>query len=379
MEQANFQHVEKKDLINEARRGKELAKQLQIHLNAPTSAHETREFLAHKVIVSFDKMLNMLNSAGTSIVTGYERVGGGRDVRATESPNSFSGSPRSEDSDQDFRSSDSKLDASRKRKAMPRWTKRVKIQPGTGIEGSLDDKYNWRKYGQKDILGAKYPRGYYRCTHRHAQGCLATKQVQRSDNDAALFEITYRGRHTCADQSLNSTSPPPERSHQVPSLTANVHDHQLQNQQQNSQEVLLNFKADLKVITEDLDSQDQINIPTSFYFPSSNTNINNDSENYSLSHFYMLGDNNFGSNIASPSFVSPATSGSNYILSVSPSNMSNFGGNFQALQASDNELNEIISAATSATNSPTVGLDYQFGGVEFNPNFTFDNSGFFSS
>lgn len=93
----------------------------------------------------------------------------------------------------------------------------------------------------------------------------------------------------------------------------------------------------------------------------------------------MLGDNNFGSNIASPSFVSPATSGSNYNLSVSPSNMSNFGGNFQALQASDNELNEIISAATSATNSPTVGLDYQFGGVEFNPNFTFDNSGFFSS
>lgn len=92
----------------------------------------------------------------------------------------------------------------------------------------------------------------------------------------------------------------------------------------------------------------------------------------------MLGDNNFGSNIASPSFVSPATTGSNYNLSVSPSNMSNFGGSFQALPASDNELNEIISAATSATNSPTVGLNYQFGGGEFNSNFTFDNSGFFS-
>lgn len=48
---------------------------------------------------------------------------------------------------------------------MPRWTKRVKIQPGTGIEGSLDDKYNWRKYGQKDILGAKYPR--YQCYSSH--------------------------------------------------------------------------------------------------------------------------------------------------------------------------------------------------------------------
>lgn len=377
MEQAYNQQFETKDLINEVRQGRELAKQLQIHLNAPTSAHGTREYLAHKIILSFDKILNMLNS-GTSIVTGYESFASGREVRVTESPNSFSASPHSEDSDQDFRSSDSKSDASRKRKAMPRWTKRVKIQPGTGIEGSLDDKYNWRKYGQKDILGAKYPRGYYRCTHRHAQGCLATKQVQRSDNDPTLFEITYRGRHTCSDESSNPTAPPPERSNPSRSLTANVRDH-LQNQQQNSQEVLLNFKTDLKVITEDLDCHDQINVPTSFYFPStSNNNINNTSENYSLSHFHMLGDNNFGSNTASPSFVSPATSGSNYNLSVSPSNLSNFGGNFQALQASDNELNEIISAATSAANSPTVGLNYQFGGVEFNSNFTFDNSGFFS-
>lgn len=373
MEQASQQFVTK-DLINEVRQGKELAKQLQIHLNAPTSAHGTREYLAHKIIVSFDKILSMLNS-GSSIITGYERVVGGREVRVTESPNSFSGSPHSDDSDQDFRSSDSKSDASRKRKAMPRWTKRVKIQPGTGIEGSLDDKYNWRKYGQKDILGAKYPRGYYRCTHRHAQGCLATKQVQRSDNDPALFEITYRGRHTCADQSSNSNPPPLENSI---SLNANVHDHQLQNHQ-NSQEVLLNFKTDLKVITEDLDSHDQIHIPTSYYFPpASNNNSNNTSNDYSLSHFYMLGDNNLASNVASPSFVSPTTSGSNYNFSVSPSNMSNFGGNFQALQASDNELNEIISAATSAANSPTVGLNYQFGGVEFNSNFTFDNSGFFS-
>ncbi|XP_074367880.1 putative WRKY transcription factor 30 [Apium graveolens] len=373
MEQA-YQQFETKDLINQVRQGKELAKQLQIHLNAPTSAHETREYLAHKIIVSFDKILSMLNS-GISIITGYERVAGGREVRVTESPTSFSGSPHSEDSDQDFRSSDSKSDASRKRKAMPRWTKRVKVQPGTGIEGSLDDKYNWRKYGQKDILGAKHPRGYYRCTHRHAQGCLATKQVQRSDNDPTLFEITYRGRHTCTDQSSNSSPPPLERSNPSTSLAANVHDHQLQNHQQNSQEVLLNFKNDLKVITEDLDSHDQTHIPTSFYFPStSNNNINNTSENYSLSHFYMLGENN----IASPSFGSPATSGSNYNLSVSPSNMSNFGGNFQALQASGNELNEIISAATSVTNSPTIGLNYQFGGVEFNSNFTFDNSGFFS-
>lgn len=199
--------------------------------------------------------------------------------------------------------------------------------------------------------------------------------MQRSDNDPTLFEITYRGRHTCADQSSNIPPPPSERSDPSPSLTANVHDPQLHNQQRSSQEVLLNFKTDLKVITEDLDSHDPVHVPTSFYFPPTSNNINNTSENYSLSHLYMLGDHN---NFGSPPFVSPATSGSNYNLSVSPSHMSNFGGNFQALQASDNELNEIISVANSATNSPTVGLNYQFGGVEFNSSFTFDNSGFFS-
>jgi len=28
----------------------------------------------------------------------------------------------------------------------------------SGLEGPQEDGYNWRKYGQKDILGAKYPR-----------------------------------------------------------------------------------------------------------------------------------------------------------------------------------------------------------------------------
>jgi len=44
------------------------------------------------------------------------------------------------------------------RKTMPRWTEQVKICSRTGLEGSLDDGYSWRKYGQKDILGAKFPR-----------------------------------------------------------------------------------------------------------------------------------------------------------------------------------------------------------------------------
>jgi hypothetical protein len=44
------------------------------------------------------------------------------------------------------------------RKSMPRWTKQVRVNPGMGLEGPLDDGFSWRKYGQKAILGAKYPR-----------------------------------------------------------------------------------------------------------------------------------------------------------------------------------------------------------------------------
>ncbi|XP_047339098.1 transcription factor WRKY19-like [Impatiens glandulifera] len=69
----------------------------------------------------------------------------------------------------------------------------VIVKSGTEVE----DGFNWRKYGQKHILGAKFPRAYYRCTHRHGQGCLATKQVQRSDEDPSILDTSYKGRHTC--------------------------------------------------------------------------------------------------------------------------------------------------------------------------------------
>lgn len=48
-------------------------------------------------------------------------------------------------------------------------------------------------------------RSYYRCTHRYTQGCLATKQVQKSEEDSSIFEVTYKGRHSCV-QTSNSTS-----------------------------------------------------------------------------------------------------------------------------------------------------------------------------
>ncbi|CAN6362529.1 unnamed protein product [Urochloa humidicola] len=67
------------------------------------------------------------------------------------------------------------------------------------------DGHQWRKYGQKEINGAKYPRSYYRCTYRKEQGCKATKTVQQYDpvtdnggrDHAMMYTAIYYGWHTC--------------------------------------------------------------------------------------------------------------------------------------------------------------------------------------
>ncbi|CAN6934943.1 unnamed protein product [Brassica oleracea] len=61
----------------------------------------------------------------------------------------------------------------------------------------LEDTFSWRKYGQKQILNAKFPRSYFRCTHKYTQGCKATKQVQKLESEPRMFSITYIGNHTC--------------------------------------------------------------------------------------------------------------------------------------------------------------------------------------
>ncbi|KAM7463715.1 hypothetical protein LguiA_031836 [Lonicera macranthoides] len=347
----NSSDWEHRNLINELKQGRDLAKQLQIHLNKPNSSNEMREFLVHEILNSYDKAFSMLNY-NTGITVETQSVGTAP-IGMLESPQSLSWSPRSEDSDRDFKDHDNQ-DVSKKRKSMPRWTQQVQICQGTGLEGPLDDGFNWRKYGQKDILGAKYPRGYYRCTHRNAQGCLATKQVQRSDEDSTIFEITYRGTHTCTQASLLTppSSPPPPQREPNPQ----------------SQETLLNFQTGLKVITDDLDTQEN-NFPP-FHFPSGSNTMPQESV-----VMPCLVDNNFAGNF-SPLYVSPATSSSNY-FSLSPTRVSGYVGTHN-VHGSDSELNEIISASTSATNSPIVGADIPFGHVEFGSNFTFDNSGFFS-
>ncbi|VFQ82031.1 unnamed protein product [Cuscuta campestris] len=85
-------------------------------------------------------------------------------------------------------------------------SQQVRVCSATGLGGGLDDGHSWRKYGQKDILGANHPRAYYRCTHRYMQGCMAKKHIQRSDADPSIFEVTYKGTHTCTSSSSSSSS-----------------------------------------------------------------------------------------------------------------------------------------------------------------------------
>ncbi|XP_031386848.1 uncharacterized protein LOC116200170 isoform X3 [Punica granatum] len=83
----------------------------------------------------------------------------------------------------------------------------------TLVMGSLEDAYAWRKYGQKAILGQKYPRSYFRCQNRKISKCRATKQVERLDSDPTTYRVTYYGHHTCdmsaAVSSPSQPSPPP--------------------------------------------------------------------------------------------------------------------------------------------------------------------------
>ncbi|KAF3331847.1 putative WRKY transcription factor 70 [Carex littledalei] len=80
--------------------------------------------------------------------------------------------------------------------------RRSQASPGkTTISSTLEDGHTWRKYGQKIIQGSSHYRSYYRCTHKHDQGCQATRQTQRSEDNPSKYNITYIGVHTCQDPS----------------------------------------------------------------------------------------------------------------------------------------------------------------------------------
>ncbi|GMJ14964.1 WRKY DNA-binding protein 30, ARABIDOPSIS THALIANA WRKY DNA-BINDING PROTEIN 30 [Hibiscus trionum] len=315
--------MEKMSLINELTQGHELARQLLVHINAPSSSDGTKEFLVHKIEASYEKALSMVNcNANPALLTGGT-------IRMLESPpTSRCGSSPSEDSDRRFGEPELK-DASKKRKSSqlsPSWTQRVRVRPGMALEGSLDDGFNWRKYGQKDILCSKYPRGYYRCTHRSVRGCLATKQVQRSDDDPTIFDITYIGTHTCTNVTSNLMSLPGHSDVKNQELDNVHHRHQT--------------------------------YTNSFPYTSSTSNV-------VFSSSPSVVDNNGVGNLSPSDFVLSTTSGTSFSFR----SFDRVSGDYKIIQG---------AADTSATSSPVVGLDFPVGvSGQLDQNFTFENNGFF--
>ncbi|KDP28582.1 hypothetical protein JCGZ_14353 [Jatropha curcas] len=304
---------EQKTLISELTQGKEHTEQLRKHLTS-LSSPETRQFLVEKILSSYEKALSILN---------WETK---PSISALESPHSCANSsPRSEISDQEFQ-----RDVYKKRKTQPRWTEQVKVCSGMGLEGPLDDGYNWRKYGQKDILGANFPRGYYRCTHRHSQGCLATKQVQRSDQAPTIFEVTYRGRHPCFQAARLAAS--------INDKSQQGEDNCLVERQQQHEEGKPKLLKEISFnYREGLSKSDDLEI-----FPPFSLNEENDIFKESIM------ENDFFVNF-SPAFISPATS-------------SGFGIDNNA------RTPESDSAPTSVTNSPIGDWDLSIDNVDFDSN-----------
>ncbi|XP_022681211.1 probable WRKY transcription factor 53 [Setaria italica] len=111
----------------------------------------------------------------------------------------------------------------RRRESGERTTMMVPVQRTGNTDQPPDDGYTWRKYGQKDILGSRYPRSYYRCTHKNYYGCEAKKKVQRLDDDPFMYEVTYCGNHTClTSMTPLLTLPAPNTAAAVSTAIANM-------------------------------------------------------------------------------------------------------------------------------------------------------------
>ncbi|XP_019191673.1 PREDICTED: probable WRKY transcription factor 70 isoform X2 [Ipomoea nil] len=155
-------HTHRKRVISVLHKGKKSATQLQTLLRnfSLGSQEESRRLfpeLTEQIMGSFSEAVSQLLQAADSAVSG-------------ENP------------------AKARRGCYNRRKCSDTWI---------NVSNTKEDGGAWRKYGQKQILNSKYPRCYFRCTHKHSQGCKATKQVQRISEDE--YKTMYFGHHTCKD------------------------------------------------------------------------------------------------------------------------------------------------------------------------------------
>ncbi|KAL9228865.1 hypothetical protein vseg_004399 [Gypsophila vaccaria] len=313
---------QKSQIINELLQGLDFAKQL--HNQITTNNNKTSSLISdnnnnnnHTLNQSLLLLQNMMSSFDKTLSILNQNPPPNQSLAHVDSPRS--------------------KNPSKRRKMMRKWTKTIKVNPDktiSGLEGPLNDGFSWRKYGQKQILSTKYPRNYYRCTHRHTKGCSATKQVQQSDNSPSIYQVMYKGEHTC------QPSPNLEQA-QIKPISAQAIS-PLQQQQQISQpimqEVIMGLSPEEDHSIGPNNFVDKAQIFRSYSFSTALIEAE-PLDNYMLSY--------------SPEFASPTTSDSGYFPTLASPG---FGLN---VQTSDDDVHDPISGPNSVSNSPTMG-DFEF-------------------
>lgn len=172
-----------------------------------------------------------------------------------------------------------------------------------------------------------------------------------------MFDITYRGKHTCNQASSGIQSPQPLRKQEQ----KQIQDTSLlgQRKRKQSEELLQQFRAELRIKTENNETAELACLP--FSFPSTSAIEYPEPENNIFSPVPL--DTDYMGSFPSYINISPTTPESNYF---SPYHMNNTDG-----------INQILSATTSPSNSPVVDLDFANYSMNFDTNFPFDNSNFF--
>lgn len=195
---------------------------------------------------------------------------------------------------------------------------------------------------------------------------MATKLVQRSDEDPTIFEVTYRGRHTCSQNTHFVKASASSTKEGAKYKQSRHHDRQ-EPEVKESQELIISFgTSELEGKTEDLDNKEEI-FP-SFSFPQTSITEDDNMEHNIFTESTMEMEINFMRSF-SPSFLLPTDSESKY-FSVSPCHMNNSVGLEQTVHTPE--------SGVSTPNSPIGDFDFSLVKVDLDPNFPLDNLDYFS-
>ncbi|KAK9159342.1 hypothetical protein Scep_005916 [Stephania cephalantha] len=181
----------------------------QINIIPPVSAAATPQDLR---ILEFGGILSQKAGYNSSSGVDHGEAGGSRSRTTSTAAGAEFQMIEGTTTDQSDGSPASKRTSRRRKDGVDKRTVRVSAPRIGNTEIPPEDGFTWRKYGQKEILGSMFPRGYFRCTHKNFYGCEAKKQVQRLDQDANIFEVTYYGHHTCHLSSSAPSAFPPTSS-----------------------------------------------------------------------------------------------------------------------------------------------------------------------